>query len=360
MSKKIVLTGIIFLIGILFFVLFYYSDVLYKKSKTTGLESTQIGSNIKKRFFLSSRKFKLINQFNYQGVSQDLIAFDDKLYFVNSSSNQIESFNYSGAKMKTMGRKGEAPWENNIIHYIEPTEFGFYVFDSGSQALKKYDNEYKLLKFKKTKGYVLDAIRLHDNLFLIPDEEKVDDYKFSLFDFEKDKEILQQSIKPFITAIFNKFPKTRSDIIFSGYFRRNSLNQVVYVFLHFGAFILFNSDGSIDKIVRTIDGFGLPKPVDIKRSSTVTENTIDPDIIVNYSSCVNKNNLFVLSNVYMKSENDNRVIDVYRISDGIYLHTLILPNQDDGQKCIAIACNNAGIITCLGENMVVKNYVYND
>jgi hypothetical protein len=67
---------------------------------------------------------------------------------------------------------------------------------------------------------------------------------------------------------------------------------------------------------------------------------------------------FVLSNVLKKSDTDNRIIDVYSLSDGVYLHSLILPKTDDGQKCIAIACNDDGIITCLGEDMLVKNYLY--
>jgi hypothetical protein len=294
MTKKIALSVIVIIVGILLFGQFYYFENSFKNGTTKGIDSSQIGSNIKNRKFLDSNRNKLINQFEYKGVSRDFFSYQEKLYFINGSTGQIESFNFSGIKLKTMGRKGEAPWENNIIHKMEPTDFGFYVFDSGAQAIKKFNKEYKLLKFKKTKGFSLDASLLHDDLFLIPDDEIENDYKFILFDFEKDKEIMRQSIKPFIESIYNKFPKTRSDIIFSGYFRRNSLNQVVYVFQHFGAFILFNLDGSINKIVKTIDGFGLPKPQDIKRSSSVTELTIDPDIIVNYSSCIDKNKLFVL------------------------------------------------------------------
>jgi len=351
-NKKILFFGI-FLLFSLTGILYYFNNFTAKNIK---FDENSIRRNIEKRKY--TEDIIKQNQFDHIGkISYISTDFEDFLTAVDTKNNRGFLFSPKGKILKEVGKTGEAPWENITLKYVNFAEKdGYYAFDYSKQTIKKYSSSDSLLYYYKFDGHSVSHIsRLKNDIFIVSFGD-ANDFLFKIVDIKLKKIINTYSIKRLIEKEYGFFPKRDLDLVFEGYFAKNTLNnRVVYSCNKAGLFFVFDISGKMLYFHKTIDAVPVPKPISKDRGSGIVEYLVEPDIYVNYSRCLDNKYIYILSNI-ISNKDRNRVIDMYNLSNGEYVKSISAPPSSDSQKSVEISINDFGILTIVYENMTIINF----
>jgi len=358
MKRKLLLLSGIVLSMILFTGIFLFYNGRINDHKQAGLKTADIKQNIKKRVFKDN--FVKKNDFQFEGKVISLINDRESLVIIDAMTNQIVQLDYNGHVFNRFGKSGDAPWEIRQLIYGAVSNGNYYTFDRTKQVLNGKSIKGDAINFTyQSKDHLLNnMILLADGKFVSTYSNGVD-FDFLTFDAGAKKNINKISIREKILKRYNIYPKSDAELVFEGYFSKNSRNQIVYSCNKAGLFFLLNDKGGIDYMANTIDNIDLPMPAHVDRGGGFTEFTIKPDIYVNYSRCIDNNHVYILSNILGDKYKKNRVIDVYDIKNGVYLYSLKIPALNDTQKSVEIAISNSGLLSVVYEDMKIVNYQIN-
>jgi len=297
---------------------------------------------------VSDVQLKEMNHFEYDdGNIVRMTADDSGIYISSSPDNTIRAFDYSGKLCKTLGKKGEAPWENGTIWSYGKDSVCYWLHDYNKMALKKYDvNVDAMLLYRRfmTKHNVMF---LKNNQFLIPHFKSETGICYvSLYDALKDS-ILKSADICKLSGKFKKLPPF-GDFTFQGDFCKNSIGQAVFYCMYNSSFFF------IDK------NFNVTYHTDIRNLAigepTMSENSIrlDPDNIGILSGTMDNRYIYFLAPKYqVKKFKDlkNYLIDVYDISTKKYIKSFTLPSCK-GDYAISIAKTNKGFVVSYNNGYV--------
>ncbi len=311
-------------------------------------------TSISNRVF-SHENLVRVEEFEIIGRITKIYRSSGSIWVVDAATNQISQFLDGFKPGNVLSRSGGAPWENSSIWYFEKVEDGHYILDRPKKMIKKYNLNDSLEYYFKAKDYIDNCSRLADENFLFT-RETGNDFQFVTTDIKTSEVNNVQSIKEMIFATYKKFPDRNRSLVFEGNYSRNRAGQSIYYFYKFGYLLLFDSVGNIKHGLRTIDNFELPDPVSRQLGPGIQEESVEPDIFVNSSACMDENNIYILSNIIKSAYKNGKVIDVYSINEGKYLYSFLVPNLKNGEEPTEIAKEDDNKISVLYEDMTISTY----
>lgn len=346
-------------LALLFFIIFIFLFILFLRPEITNknpsvpIDYSLLGKNIENRKIDSLLKVE--KSFEFYGKA-NRVELDNKenIIFLNYYDQTLDFYNKQGLKVKTIGQKGEAPWQNNnVVSFFLEDGIGYSLFDAGKQAIKVFNVEDSMTLFSKLSGeYSFSGLLTGMNDWVYSQNQGSDMAlvfgKFQIDTFSIYKSI---SFKNLFEKDVEKFPSGDLDLIFQGYFSGGKNAPVVYTLMYGGYFIITNDKKTF--LVRTIDQFPLANYIEKDLGSGIVEHGVNYDFPVNYDAASNSEFHFVLSNVIDNSFGKNRVIDIYSIERGDYIKSIKVPEQKDGQRAIAISVNNQNKVAVLFEDGLV-------
>lgn len=137
--------------------------------------------------------------------------------------------------------------------------------------------------------------------------------------------------------------RPEASMVMDGWMAAIGSDKFVYAPLYAGLLIGFDFDGQPRFVVKTIEPAEPPK-VEVDAKGTMR---LDPEAKpVTYNVNVDGDRIFVLARPTEGRWRNERVIDVYRSSDGVYLYSLPAP-----EKCKAIAVRGREVYTLTATNV---------
>ncbi len=290
---------------------------------------------------ISEVKLNEVSRFEYEDGRAIRMTADDSLIYISSSpDNTVRVFNYQGELCKTIGQKGEAPWENGSIWSFGKDASSYWLHDYPKMALKKYDaTTDSLLKFRKfiTKHNV---IFLQDNQFVVPhvDDEKGIFY-ISLYDAMKDSILKSVDICK-LSARFEKLPPY-GDFTFQGNLCKNSVGQSVFYCLYNSSF--FFIDKNFSKVTHHYDIRNLPISEPIITNDWIKLNPDNAGIL---AGAMDEKYIYFVAPKYKGSKLNKKLkgilIDVYDLNTKKYITSFESPKT--AHKIGTIAKTNKGLV----------------
>ncbi len=281
----------------------------------------------------------LIYQTEFEHPAGHIIRFwtDSNYVYISSAPDfKIHIYNHQGKFIKFLGKKGNAPSENDALWYftIDETQKRYWVHDYAKQSVKLFSlNSDSLLLTRKTIT-INNVVYIKKGKFIIPRiDERNGSFLLSIYDTE-----MQNYIKDYdlLKLAKNKSLKNSKylDFVFSGNFCSDS-NNVVYFCNSVGLFFVINTQ---DLSIHTIEDIrNLPIPKAIVRNKEIH---IEPKQVASISASLYKDYLYSLST---KKTNDIRksgkfLIDIYNIHSKKHLGSFEIKkrNGEDTPKRISI------------------------
>lgn len=303
---------------------------------------------------ISDVKLKEINCFEYEdGQIIRMTADDNCIYLSSSPDNTIKVLNYNGKLCKSIGQKGEAPWENGTIWSYGKDSSCYWMHDFPKMALKKYDAKMDtLLLFRRfqTKHNVLF---LRNNQFVVPNvKSETGVFYLSLYDALKDTIIKSVNI----CSLSGKFKKLIpfGDFTFQGDFCKNDSGQAVFYCMYNSSFYFIDKDF---KISNHFDIRNLP--IGVPSLSEQGMIRLNPENIGIISGTMDNKYIYLLAPKYHEIKRNRLkfyMIDVYDINTKKYLKSFEMPNPKE-DRIKAISKTNKGFVVAYSGGTVT---VYNN
>jgi len=323
---------------LLLFVIFYSCD-----SKNTYSERK-----------ITEIQFEEVSKFEYEdGKVIRMTADNNYIYLSSYPDNTIQVFEYNGKHIKTIGKSGEAPWENGSIWSFGQDSTSYWLHDYPKMAFKKYDkNTDTLLHFQRyiTKHNVLYA---ENDRFIVPSfDDKIGIFYISLYDALNDS-VLKKTDICNLSGKFKKLPPY-GDFTFQGDFCKNSKGQSVYFCMYNSSFYFI--DKHFNKVTYHNDVRNLPISNPIISNDMIKLNPENAGII---AGTMDDKYIYFLAPKYKASKINKALkdflIDVYDINTKKYLISFELPHVT--AKINRIAKTDRGFIISDYQGYV---YVYNN
>lgn len=330
--------------------IFYFKSTNTKNNLPSGL-------SIKSRIFKNEILEKQ-SDFNCLGKIIRVYKYNGFLWYIDAHSQNIYQIDKSGKIVNKLGAaKGEAPWENSSIWYFDndDSESSYFVIDKTKNMFKKFSKANQLEYYYKSNRTISNGVKLNGDLFLYT-EDTGTDFNFITSDIKSKSNNSSVTIKDLIKKEYGHFPNKNLDLVFEGNFTRNNNKGAIYYCYKAGLFFYFDDKGGIKYYSKTIDNFPVPKPISKELMPGTFEETVEPDVFVNYSACLDKNNIYILSNILDQANGKTRIVDIYNILDGKYKFSISLPTLSDTQKPTEICIADDNILTVMYENLTFVNY----
>ncbi|MEA4840321.1 MAG: 6-bladed beta-propeller [Bacteroidales bacterium] len=271
-------------------------------------------------------KYKLIEYSVFEHDMGQIIritADDSCIYISNAPDYKIFVYDFKGNLKKTIGNKGPAPWEFGSIWSFAKEKDGksYWVHDYSKQHIKKYSAKNDSLLISRRLKTTNNIQYLKDGKFLVPRViNKSRDFVISVYNAENnifEKDFNLTTISGIESDLINK------DYVLSGFFCKNSSNEIIYSCIYAGVFFHFNRSCDSVKIYKDIRNLPIPK-------SSISNNEIhlSPRQLVSICSAVDNSKIYLLT---LKDETQNPMkckifyIDIYNLRNGKYIKSITLP-----------------------------------
>lgn len=137
------------------------------------------------------------------------------------------------------------------------------------------------------------------------------------------------------------------------------LNKIIYLYSYRNEFIVSDTNLNLEYRSNTIDTFKIAN-MKIANVSDSRKMLASSGSVINKSSCVHENILYVESNVLSKNEPKDKfltssVIDAYLLDDHSYLYSFYI---DEKNKLTQFKVYNNEIFTISGDKLIILDIVY--
>lgn len=271
---------------------------------------------------LGSQYIKIIGEIN------------DNLYMYSDDLYKMIKVDFSN-KRKKIALKSEYPIQTANIF-----KDSIFTFSLHPNAYTIYDSQLKMIKKDKINGE-LDRGVYFKNLFYYRFTNSKSIGQFRTDNFNHETKIMKYNVSDSLII--------DGGITTDGYFV-NDDESLVYVQYHKGIFYKLDSNNikrsTMPYVFNTIPGFNI-------KGSTFSISK--PIIAKNKFSCISGNYLYNASFVKNTSQTfkeftNKIIVDVYTISQGKYIYSFYLPNDDNG-KPIDVKINKNSLYVLYGKKI---------
>ncbi len=290
------------------------------------IDATPRNANPKRTF---KPAMKIVNEFPFEeGAVYKWISRQGKIYVQDPYTQQILELDDSGKFIKAYGSKGGAPWEHEGIMSFEVSNGNLYTADNSKMVIKRGVLGDKNLDYhQKIKETFWDAALLRDDVHIVLMEDQNDhvgDFSFRIYNARENQFSGKTSFRELL-----KLDESAQylNIAYGGHFIRSESGHLLFVCSKAGKFLSFDENGKVEYVNETIDNSPPPK-VTMKKTGKFTMYVKEPDLNINYSATADETTLYILSCIrFIKAK--NLVVDQYRISDGEYIGSVEIPNNEE-------------------------------
>ena len=290
--------------------------------------------------------------FQVEANLSEIKYFNGKLYLFNYIKKEIIQFDTLGKPLNRYKENIDPNIDSHIIGW-DVDENGIYLADSRRYLLTHLGFDNTVLTQFDPEQVIHRGFSLKGNQFIIvtpnlKDSSNLKKLTMMLVDLEgKTKRKLDYP-----------FPDIEdSRMKMSGFFIKNDVDRIFYVCFMTGLFVSINDQGEFQYLAKTIDKSPYPNILDngISRS-------FDPlSPIVNISADADAEYLYILSLAISESDrhSDSPVMDVYRIDDGSYVKSYLVPPYE-GKGASRVAVGPNGFYFIQGKNITHYQIIENN
>lgn len=292
-----------------------------------------------------SKVLELTKSFEHdKGIGIRLWCDKQYIYISNDPDFKIYIYNYLGKLIRTLGKKGPAPFENNALWYFNIEESGksYWVHDRAKQLLKKFDLTKDTLITTRKISTMENVLYIGENKFIIPhSEDNKNSFSLSIYDINTSAYIQNIDLLSFPNLENLKKEKYLA-YVFEGNFCKNK-DYAVYYCYSTGIFFIINLRKKSATPMWDVRNLPIPK-VHIKNG----EIQLEPKLFTSTSAAMDNKYLYSLTT---KDVTDIRgkgkfQIDVYDIEANEYKGSFEIDklNGVDKPREIAVDSNKMVIL----------------
>lgn len=309
-NKVLLLTIIILILGGIFY-------LNYKEDTKNKVE------NLSERLF--NIKIDTLSVVNHQFAFTDQLIANEHIYLKDYSNQQIIEINYAGDLLKTYGKYGSGPKENQLIRGFFIDKTSYYTSDSEKNVLSKINMNsgdleyyYKLKEPASISGFLSSGK-------VIVKSEKIFDKSFPVLNFKLVDPLKEESFRIDVSEFYN-VDQPHSSWIYDGSFVPTKDGGVVYVPFYNHKILKFDNNGNLvysKNLIYQVPEIKLKTIGDM----TVPEENDRPHY---YSGSANSKKLYLLSSVLLSSKEKGIPIDIYDYKSGDYVNSISINRNSDG------------------------------
>lgn len=329
---------------------------IYKDNIVLQDTRSTLGKAVDNRILLNP-ELEVMDSFIYKGYGSRLISDQQRYYLLDYSNKQCLQLNQDLVVIGKRGFSGGGPKEHGTLKYIKVFDTHYFTFDFSFQRIRKYSLSDDLLEtkdFREQTFWASDVIHLKDELFLIAGSSGDESFEFKTYDFATGVTETKRGFVDSINTIFGLFPNNGADLIFEGYFSKSHDSPTIYTYNKVGLVTIFTKNGDFDRFVQTLDKSTLPEMRYQDAGDGVMLHVLFPDFYINYARSVDSSYFYILSNIMRPSYKSRRVVDVYRMSDGSYFKSFIVPNTWDGQLPTQLSVDGTHVLFLYENGTLIK------
>ena len=268
--------------------------------------------------------------------------FNDTLALTDWNNKTINLYDKQLNLLNKLGKAGDGtPDENGNIMYFGLQNKRIFIYDFNKLIMKKLDFNNKLIKYQKM-PYSYKGKFINNETFYITHYDKNNILKFSKFNFADNSYIYTKTFEKILSKYSSKI-KQSNDFVFEGRFD-NGINQdySVYFFYKAGYFIVINNHNGNFSTFQTVDKTPFPKGIKKDLGGGFTTYSTKPDVIFFLSATTDTKYLYLLNNITDHENSKNKVVDYYKLTDGKYIGSILVPDLEDEQTAKQIAIDKSG------------------
>ncbi len=303
--------------------------------------------NPAKKVRLYNKRLRRLDGFQYPGSAvHEWAARGDLLFILDGESQEISIFGPGGNRLKTLGKSGEAPWENRQTQHLWVDTEGYATIDNSHMVIKKYAHNDELLYYRKLSDPIWDGVYLGHKQFFLMDDEPADP---GFFTVNAHSGTTGERIS--LVSLLESVPESDYlNVVYEGQLMRNE-NHIVYMCARTGSFFVFDIHGAYRYTGHTLDNTPPPE-VRARKSGNVTYFVREPDININYSGTLDQTHFYILSLISWK-ETETLTIDAYDLTTGSYDYSMPVPNLGKDLP-VEILCGNGGMVVLYEGQQIVR------
>jgi hypothetical protein len=275
----------------------------------------KIGGDNKKE-----REFKNLHQIEKIALDLPLMRFQayrDFVFAYEYSNKSLFKLNPSFQVIDTLGGWGDGPKENLLVrNYHVFSDYKAAIFDTEKSTFKIQDFSDSVYYYHKFTKNVERGVFLNEDLLITLSSGSKMKLEFDFFDIKKSEFIPIKNINKLYDLDY-------SFLIHEGKLLQNK-NTVVFTPYFSDQWFTFNSETGELNVGKYLKEFPIPQVKQIGDGFMLDEA---PDLIID--SFILGNYLAIISNVGEKKLGENRILDLYSLSDLSYSHSYVLPDLND-------------------------------
>jgi len=275
----------------------------------------KIGGNNQKE-----REFKNLHQIEKIALDLPLIrfqAFGDFVFAYEYSNKRLFKLNPSFQILDTLGGWGDGPKENLLVrNYQIFADYKAAIFDTEKSTFKIQDFSDSVYYYHKFSKNVERGIFLNEDLLITLSSGSKMNLEFDFFD------ILKSEFIP-IKNINKLYDLDHSFLIHEGKLLQKK-NIVVFTSYFSNQWFTFDTETKELKVGKYLKEFPIPQVIQIGDGFMLDDAV---DLIID--SFVLGDYIAIISNVGERKFGENRILDLYSLSDLSYSHSYVLPDLND-------------------------------
>lgn len=242
---------------------------------------------------------------------------------LNFNNQRIYKMDFHGNILDSLGNgKGDGPKENNHIYAYDINGDHYFTFDVVKQSINKVGFDNELMEYYTDSLRIENIIHITGNEFLATYMNNDQSLSFRVLDIgDRSNKKLSKA-----DGIFPKVP--HAYWVYEGRFFKNKNSDLIYLTFYSNDLLRFARNGSLvyhKKLIHKTPLIKIKEEGDlIIPSANNTPSVLDAGVGEDF--------IYVLSNISDKSNPKNkekRVLDVYRLENGKYYTSLVLPNDNE-------------------------------
>lgn len=266
------------------------------------------------------REFKNLHQIEKIALDLPLIrfqAFGDFVFAYEYSNKRLFKLNPAFQVLDTLGGWGDGPKENLLVrNYQIFADYKAAIFDTEKSTFKIQDFSDSVYYYHKFSKNVERGIFLNEDLLITLSSGSKMNLEFYFFD------ILKSEFIP-IKNINKLYDLDYSFLIHEGKLLQNK-NIVVFTSYFSNQWFTFDTETKELKVGKYLKEFPIPQVIQIGDGFMLDDAV---DLIID--SFVLGDYIAIISNVGERKFGENRILDLFSLSDLSYSHSYVLPDLND-------------------------------
>lgn len=266
------------------------------------------------------REFKNLHQIEKIALDLPLIrfqAFGDFVFAYEYSNKRLFKLNPAFQVLDTLGGWGDGPKENLLVrNYQIFADYKAAIFDTEKSTFKIQDFSDSVYYYHKFSKNVERGIFLNEDLLITLSSGSKMNLEFDFFD------ILKSEFIP-IKNINKLYDLDYSFLIHEGKLLQNK-NIVVFTSYFSNQWFTFDTETKELKVGKYLKEFPIPQVIQIGDGFMLDDAV---DLIID--SFVLGDYIAIISNVGERKFGENRILDLFSLSDLSYSHSYVLPDLND-------------------------------